>query len=67
MPGAFLEQSGPAQMELVEGRIVCVLTVNASASGKALTVEVRPRAWRAMGTRARALLRAMRPAGRSAA
>jgi hypothetical protein len=30
-------------MELVDGRVVAFLPVRANASGKALTVEVRPR------------------------
>ena len=43
MPGTFLQLHGHQRMELVDGRVVTVLPVHANASGKALTVEVRPR------------------------
>jgi len=38
VPGAYLEQCGPAEMELCNGQIVTVLPIRANAS-KALTVE----------------------------
>jgi hypothetical protein len=53
VPGAYLEQSGPAEMELSSGRVVTVLPVRANASGKALTVEVPPDGVVSAHTRAR--------------
>ena len=41
VPGAYLQPSGPPELELSEGRVVTVLPVRINASSKARTVEVR--------------------------
>jgi hypothetical protein len=40
VPGAYLQLSGPPELELSEGRLVTVLPVRINASSKTLTVEV---------------------------